>query len=182
MIMTIGIFSLGLGVIHLLAGLGLAVTPAGSREWLRVFPRHVWIGRVLAAVALAWSALLVWEMPLGWFDAYKQWLWVGAPVCYLLVVLFLDELLASRALGGLLLLVPAPLLDAARFHESIWRLAPILLAYAWVILGILLVLGPYRFRKWVNVLCATEKRCQWMAWGLLGLGALFVVLALTAFR
>lgn len=172
---------MGLGVVHLLAGAMLAGMPAMTRAGLARFPRHIWVGRVLAAVALAWSAVQVREMPLGWFDEYKGWLWVGGPLIYLLVIMFMDELLAARALGGLWLLLAAPLLDAARFHPSTWRLLPVVLAYIWVIMGMALVLAPYRFRKWANVLCATDGRCRYLAAVFLGLGGLFLWLALTKF-
>ncbi len=181
--MSITLFgiSLGLGGIHLLAGFSLLVAPAVVREGLRLFPRNVWMGRVLAAVTLAWSAVLVNEMPLGWFDAYKFWLWIGGPLIYLLVIFYLDELLAARALGGLWLLVAAPILETARFHPSLWRLALVVLAYGWVILGMALVLAPYRFRKWSTVLCATDGRCQCLAAFYLAMGGLFAGLAFTVF-
>lgn len=180
--MTLQGYSLGLGVFHCLIGVMLMAAPVAARGWLARFPRHVWIGRGLAAVALAWSAVLVREMPLGWFDEYKVWLWAGGPLVYLLVILFMDELLAARALGGLWLLLAAPLLDAARFHPSIWRLLPVVLAYVWVILGMALVLGPYRFRKWTGLLCGTDGRCRGAGVLILMLGILLAGLGLTLFR
>ncbi len=181
MTITLSGFSLGLGVAHLLAGVMLVVAPEVAREGLARFPRHVWMGRLLSAIALGWSAVLVWEMPLGWFDAYKGWLWVGVPLIYLLVIVLLDELLAARALGGLCLLLPAPLLEMARFHPSAWRLFPVVLAYIWVVLGMALVLGPYRFRKWAAVFCSTDGRCRGVGVVVAGLGVLLLGLALTVF-
>ncbi len=181
MTITLSGFSLGLGVVHLLAGVMLLAVPAVVRAGLVRFPRHVWMGRLLAAVALGWSAVLVGEMPLGWFDAYKGWLWVGVPLIYLLVILLMDELLAARALGGLWLLLPAPLLEVARFHPSAWRLLPVVLAYVWVLMGMALVLAPYRFRKWGAVFYSTDGRCRGLGAALLGLGGLFLGLAVTEF-
>lgn len=179
--MTITQICLALGVVHGLAGALLAVAPSMARGAAQRFPRNPWAGRILAALAMAWSLILVREMPLGWFDAYKGWLWAVAPVSYLLIVLFLDELLASRALGGMLLLVANPILEAARFQGSAWRLAPVILAYVWVILGMALVLAPYRFRKWAGILCANDGRCRTLAVVFLAMGGLFLWLSVRGF-
>lgn len=178
---TLSEYALVVGGAHCVVGLGLAAIPALMREWIRLFPRDVWAGRILAAVAMAWSILLVREMPLGWFDAYKMWLWVATPVGYMLIVLFMEELLAARAFGGVLLLAACPVLEEARFHESQWRLALVVLAYVWVVAGMALVLGPYRFRKWAAALCGNDIRCRIMAAVYLVSGGLFVWLGLTIF-
>lgn len=179
--MTLVAMVLWIGLAHVAAGVMLAAAPGWARERVLRFPRNAWLGRILVAVAMAWSLHLVWEMPLGWFDAYKVWLWVAGPVAYLLVIFFVDELLAARALGGLLLLIPSPLLDAARFQESAWRLAPVILAYVWVVCGIALVLAPYRFREWAQVLGRTDVRCRLMGVLFLGAGILFAWLSFHGF-
>ncbi len=177
MSMSVTQILMALGVAHGLAGLWLAAAPSAARAMAQRFPRNVWAGRVLAAVAMAWSVWLVREMPLGWFDAYKGWLWAAGPVGYLLVILFVDELLASRALGGLLLLMANPILEAVRFKDSAWRLAAVILAYLWVFLGMALVLAPYRFRKWTEFLCSSETRCRGLGGVFLAVAAFFLWLA-----
>lgn len=179
--MTLEAMVLCIGLAHAVAGIMLAAVPAWTRERALRFPRQAWLGRILAAVAMAWSVHLVREMPLGWFDAYKAWLWVAGPVAYLLVIFFVDELLAARALGGMLLLIPNPLLDAARFQESDWRLAPVILAYVWVLCGMALILAPYRFREWVQVLGRTDGRCRVMGGLFLAAGLLFAWLSFRGF-
>lgn len=179
--MTLVVMVLLIGLAHVVAGVLLAALPGWTREKAVRFPRNAWLGRILAAVTMAWSVHLVREMPLGWFDAYKMWLWVAGPVAYLLVVFFVEELLAARALGGLLLLIPCPLLDAARFQESAWRLAPVILAYVWVICGMALVLAPYRFREWVQLLGRTDGRCRVMGVLFLAAGLLFAWLSFRGF-
>jgi len=54
--------------------------------------------------------------PLQSVRDFKPILWALAPLCYVLTVCFVEELLAARALGGILLLAAAPVLDAARWH------------------------------------------------------------------
>jgi hypothetical protein len=165
-----------MGGIYLVVCAPLFVAPGLARRVLAAFPRHAWAGRVLAAVAVAGSAWQVNAMPLGMFDAYKFLLWAVAPLTYGLVLLFMEELLAARALGGALLLAASPVLELVRWHPSAWRLLPVVLAYTWVIAGIMLVLSPFKFRKTAEWACATDARCRF--WGGLGvaLGALLALI------
>lgn len=150
--------------------------PGLTRTWLAAFPRNRWAGWLLTAIALAWSAWLVMDMPLGRFDVYKVWLYGLGPVVFVLIVWLMDELLAARALGGVLLLVPSPLLDAARPHESDWRLVVVVLAYGLVLAGITLVLCPYMFRKTVALWSRSPAACR--IWGGAGLALGLIVMAL----
>jgi hypothetical protein len=114
-------------------------------------------------------------MPLGWFDEYKWSLYVLAPLLFVLVIFLMDELLAPRALGGLLLLLAAPILNSARWHPSAWRLIMVALAYAGVIVGMMLVVSPYRFRKWARSGIKDNSRARLV--GSMGtLGGLGIVL------
>ena len=187
--MTLETISLVVGTGYVLAHVPLAAAPGPARKALAAFPRNGWAGRILCAIALAWSAVLVKEMPLGWFDAHKDWLYVAGPVAYVLVVVFMDELLAARALGGLFLLMAEPVLAAARepflssvqFHPAAARLVPVLLAYGWVGIGTALVLAPYWFRKSMERLCGTDRRCRLFGLAGVAIGLLLIVLALSSF-
>ena len=157
----LGLWAIGVGTVFGAGSLLLLTAPAAAARALAAFPRNLWVGRALAAVALAWSAWLAWDMPMGFVDAYKQWLYVLTPVAYLLVIWLMDEMLAARAFGGLLLLVAEPVLAAARQPGlSNWRLTLVVLVYVWVVAGMALVLGPYWFRKTAEVLCRSDDRCR----------------------
>lgn len=176
--------SMAMGVIYLALHVPLLVYPAGLQPAIRAFPRHEWAGRILAAIAMAWSVYLVREMPMGWFDAYKGWLYVAGPVLYLLIILFMEELLAARAFGGLLLLAASPILEAASAPNcpgNPWRLVIVAVAYGWVVAGIALVLSPFRFRKAMEILAGTVARCRVL--GLAGtlLGAVLLGLGFGCF-
>ncbi len=178
---TLAIMALGIGAAAV-AGKWPGLThPAAVRAWLQAFPRHRLWGRVLAAVDLAASAWLVWDMPESCFTPYRQSLWILAPASGYLVWRYLDELLAPRALGGLLLLVAAPVLDAARFHPSPWRLVMVTMAYLWVVAGLVLVSNPGWFRKWPAPLVATDRRIRLTATAGLLAGLGLVVLGLTVY-
>jgi len=155
--------------------------PELATRWMAAFPRNKWMGWFLTVIALVWSAWLVMQMPLGRFDVYKPLLYGIGPIVFGLIVWLMDELLAARALGGLFLLIPSPLLDAARPHESDWRLVVSVLAYGFVIVGIMLVLCPYMFRKTVAFWSRSPAACR--VWGGAGvlLGVAVIALALTVY-
>ena len=159
----------------------LVLAPARMREWLVAFPRNKWAGRILALGGLIWTEYLFLTIPLGQFERARPGLCIMVPVALVLIVKFMDDLLAPRALGGLLLLIPAPLLSVARWHESPWRLVIVVVAYVMVIKGIVLVLSPYMFRRAVDFGLRSDCACR--AWGVVGLAlsCLIVVLGLMVF-
>ena len=149
-------------VAGVVAGLSIAAmaNPAGTGQALASFPRSRTMATVLTAIALLWTAWLLMNMPMGGLNAYKKSLYVLAPLSFFLITRYLDELLSSRALGGLLALVPATILDAARWHDSPARYVVILLAYVLAIIGMWLILCPWRFRVWMQPLVDSTKTCR----------------------
>ena len=107
--------------------------------------------------------------------------YVGAPLLFFLVVIFLDELLAPRALGGLLLLVASPVMSAARWHDSALSVIMTLLAYVWVITGMVLIVSPFRFRRMAEYW--THNRTRFRMGNLAGLvaGILLIVLGIAVY-
>ncbi|MBN1556959.1 MAG: hypothetical protein JW951_02295 [Lentisphaerae bacterium] len=176
--MSLAATTILLGAVLCALYLPLAAAPARARAWLVRFPRSRWPGRILTAADLIWAAWLLQQMPLGRFDRYKPLLYLLTPLTYGLIIALMDELLSPRALGGLLVLVPAALLRLARWHPSPWRLVVVVLAYAMAVKGILLILAPYRFRLWSERLLSTDRACR--AWGGLGLAVGLLLLVLGA--
>lgn len=179
MSLTLWSVLLGLGLIAV--HVPLVAAPAWVRRIAVSFPRTPWCGWLLAAVDLAWAAWLLSEVPLGRFEGVKDYLPLLTPVAFVVVAVFVDELLAARALGGLFVLVPAPLLDAARWNPSSWRLAVVVIAYVMVVAGMTLLLSPYWFRKTVQGLLARDSLRRGVAWAgcLVGIG--LIVLGLTVY-
>jgi hypothetical protein len=114
---------------------------------LEKYPRSVWPGRILLAIDMAWAAYAVSLMHLGGFDSLKIHLYWLAPALVIIGAIYMDELLSVRALGGLLLLAAGPILAAARWHPSLWRLVISVLMYLWIVAGLFLVLEPWWFRR-----------------------------------
>ena len=138
------------GVLVFVWSAGMALLPRGMAAWVGAFPRHVWAGRILAGVDIIWSAWLLMQMGFAWVDAHQILVYVAVPAAYVLVILFVDDLLAARALGGFMLLVPLPILESAFVHPAASRLIMTSFAYLLVIFGIVLVWSPFKWRQWTE--------------------------------
>lgn len=169
------------GAAFVVVGLPALVAPGATRRFVQAFPRSTVAAWILTALDLTWVSWIILHATLGRFEPLKPWVYVAAPVSFAALVFLLDELLAARAFGGLLLLAANPLLNAARWHESHLRFAVTVLCYLWAVVGILLVLSPYYLRKMAAPWIATNGRCR--AAGLAGVlfGGLLVVLAATVY-
>jgi hypothetical protein len=159
----------------------MILAPGLAMRGLRGFPRSRVMGALLSVIGFAWAGILLHRTPLGRFEQYRTILYALLPIACLLVNLLNSELLAPRALGGIMMLVPAPLLAAARWHPSPWRYLVIVTAYILVIKGVALILSPYIFRRGGERIVKTEGLCR--AWGGFGmaLAILLVVLGITVY-
>jgi len=136
----------------LLLGLCLAwftFAPA-INAWLAAFPRNVWAGRALAALDIALIAYLLLSEGFEWVNARQPLVFIAAPAAFAIVIIFMDELLSVRALGGLCLLIPFWVLKAAFMHPAPGRLLMTSFAYLLVAVGMVLVWSPYLFHKFVK--------------------------------
>ncbi|MFO7870841.1 MAG: hypothetical protein R6V03_05355 [Kiritimatiellia bacterium] len=152
-----------------------------TRRVIAKFPRNRPAALVLSAADVVWAAVIVLNAELGRFEHYKPWLYVLAPVLYFCVIQLMDELLAPRALGGLLLLAACPMLAAARWHESAWKYLVAVVAYIIVVKGMVLILSPYKFRQAMDLLI--RNRSVFMLFSLLGLalGILLIFLGVKVY-
>lgn len=178
--MSLTTISLILGGTCLVAGAGLTAAPGTARGILSSFPRNRPAAWVLTAMALAWVAWIVYHARLGRFDALKPWIWVAGPVAFGLTVVFVDELLAARALGGLLLLAANPILQTARVNDSPWSVVVSAFTYVLIVAGIAWMLGPYRFRRWTAWL-TDGARARMTGLALAATGLVLAGLAVTAY-
>lgn len=153
--------AVALGTFFVLFNLPCVLAPAVFKNMLLKFPRSRVPGWLLAALDLAWFGWLLYHEPLWqFFDYVRPWLGLLIPLLIILVCIFMDELLAARALGGLLLLVAGPILDAARVKLTPWHYLPTIIAYVWIIAGIVFVLTPYRLRRFFEFITRTPLRCR----------------------
>lgn len=171
-----------LGALGVLAGMVLLRFPAALRAGLAAFPRSKWPGWILTAACVFWVSWVIRHAALGRFEVVKPLIPVLAVVGFGAIVWFLDELLAPRALGGLLLLLANPMLNGVRWSDSAWRFAVVLIAYAWVVAGCILMLHPWWFRRMGGKFMASAGWLRAAGWGKLLAGAVLVAAGLWHLR
>ena len=171
------------GILLLVFGSCGLLSPALSRKLLAGFPRNRAAACLLTAVVLGWAFWLLYNATfLAGLPVVRKVVLVVAPVSYLLVIMFLDELLAARSLGGLLLLLPQLVLRATFPHDqSEWRFVLTTLAYVWVIAGIVLLLSPYYFRRTATLLAGNDGKCRGVGLVIAVGGATIIALAMTVY-
>lgn len=180
------IYHLSLQTAGLAAGFLLILTHAWAMAWpgaipsVRAFPRSRAAGTVLLIVAAVWSFLLVRSIDLGEFSRLRGIMLIGIVGGSILTWRFVEEFLAARALGMLLLLSADPLLESAMLRQEESRLLLVFLAYAWVVAGLFLVGMPYLLRD--AVAFVTSRASVWRISAAAGLvyGIVLIVLALIA--
>ena len=171
-----------LGGVKVAGSLGSLYAPDVARRTWLAFSRNDITGWVLTAMDVFWACwLLLNTPPFSGMPKIEPMVYVGGPLAFFILVIFLDELLAPRALGGLLLLLAEPVLASAREHASSWSLVMTVIAYLWIIYGMVLVVSPFRFRKIAEIF--TRDRQRFHAGNLLGLavGCLLLILGVAVY-
>jgi hypothetical protein len=134
------------GILLLLVAAPGMLRPDFGRRFAACFPRSRPLGFALLTVDLLWSFWLLATMEMGEFSNFRRPLLIILPVAFFLVLRFVDEFLAVRALGILCLLAAEPLLDAAFFRYETSRLLVTVLAYLLIVAGLFWVMMPYLLR------------------------------------
>jgi hypothetical protein len=158
---------LSLKLMGVLVGLWLVAThlfallkPALVKPWLARFPRNDRLGAVIVAIAFAWS-LVIWScMDLGEFYKIErpvQMVIIGVGIG---VIIYVREFLAVRALGFLLILAAAPMLESAFLKDPQSRLLLVAFAYVIALKGMFWVGMPYLLRDQINWVLAEPRRYQ----------------------
>ena len=114
------------------------------------FPRSRVAGVILLTVCLLWTFWLIATIQMGEFSSFRRPLLIVLPIGYVLVLRFVDEFLAVRALGILCLLAAEPLLDAAFLRYETSRLLITVFAYLLIVAGLFWVAIPYVLRDQIN--------------------------------
>jgi len=114
------------------------------------FPRSHMAGVFLLTICLVWTFWLLATIQMGEFSAFRRPLLIALPIGYGLVLRFVGEFLAVRALGILCLLAAEPLLDAAFLRYETSRLLLTVLAYLLILAGLFWVAIPYVLRDQIN--------------------------------
>jgi hypothetical protein len=150
-------------------GLGLALLVTHLWAWwrqkavgsfLQAFPRHYGWGVALLTVDAAWAFFAMKNVDMQEFYYLRRWVLMALPVMYVLILLYVKEFLAVRALGALMLLAAGPVLASAFLQPQQTRLLLPVLAYAWIFAGFFFVGMPYVMRDGIHWLLARENRLK----------------------
>jgi hypothetical protein len=171
---------LGMAVIvpHLLA----LLKPAAFATALRKFPRSELWGFILMGIGTAWFLWNVHIESLADFVAYKHLMLFGFGAVGVLACIFVRDYLAVRGMAVVLLLMAKLMLDTARWYDSEWRIVIAVLAYIWILAGMVFIISPWRLRDMIHWATANEKRIRIGSAMRLAAGLFLVILGLTAFR
>jgi len=184
---TLALIILGIAALLALCGATLLSGTQRAAQLWNALPRSTWAGRILALIALTWAALLVNEMEMGFLNVIKTYLIPLAIAIYILTCMYMSDLLSCRALGGIAVLIPGPLLAAARFYPSPLapspaRLIAVSIAYIMIVKGIAFILYPYLLRRAIQRITQTPRSMRTAGITNLIVAAILCVLALTAYR
>ncbi len=169
------------GLLLLLLGLGGLLLPGATQTFAGQFPRSRAAGIVLLTLAFVWSFWLMATMEMGEFSGFRKPLLFVLPIGYVLVLWFVSEFLAVRALGMLCLLAAEPLLDAAFLRHEPSRLLVTVFAYILIVKGLFWVTMPYLLRD--HIAWSVRGKVRWLMLygGTLLYGAAILFLAFTRY-
>jgi hypothetical protein len=166
------------GIVLLVIGGFALVRPNAVREFAARLPRSQAIGIALLTIDLIWCIWLLATMEMGEFSMFRRPLLILLPIAYILVLRFVNEFLAVRALGILCLLAAEPLLDAAFFRYEVSRLLVTVFAYILVIAGLFWLASPYLLRDQISWTSRSDARWRSLSALLLAYGAAVIVCAI----
>jgi hypothetical protein len=182
------IYHLSLQVAGIIAGIFLLLVSAPgllkpdlARGVALRFPRSRLFGVSLLTLDLLWSFWLLATMEMGEFSSFRRPLLIVLPIGFFLVLKFVDEFLAVRALGILCLLAAEPLLEAAFFRYETSRLLVTVFAYLLIIAGLFWVTMPYLLRDQITWSSRNSGRWRLMHGVALLYGAAILAFAITSY-
>lgn len=180
------IYSLDLQTAFLIVGVLLIAAhaialakPAAVQAWLRSFPRSRPWGLALVTVAAVWFFFLVGKMDLGEFTNWRQTVLIATPIAWVLTWKYVDEFLAVRSLGMLVLLAAEPLLEAAFLRPEPAAQFLRVLVYVWIVFAMFWVGTPYTLRDQITWVTGADKRWRFAALGGIVYGVLLLGLTFT---
>lgn len=139
---------------------GLLLSPWGEKV-VGGFPRNKIVGYVLSAIVWIWVGVELYLRPVDLLAFVSPGKTLIIALCLIPASwILLENLLAVRAFGGLLMLWPMPVILAVRSDPSLWRLVPVTLGYLHLILGMIFVFHPWTLRIFCDKLVNHSRgRC-----------------------
>lgn len=172
---------IALGLLLLASHVWMLLNTDKAQAFLKTFPRNYGWGVVLLSIDFLWGMMCLSNMDMGEFFFLRKWFMMLVPIGFVLVLVYVKEFLAVRALGSLMLLAAGPVLMAAFLQPPVTRLVLPILAYAWIIVGMFFVGMPYLMRDWITWVLAKPVRWSLAVWSGILYGGLTLILAVTTF-
>lgn len=147
-----------IGAFNLLLGLAMVLLRGKAMTAALAFSRSAIAGMVLSTLAFLWAAVIVYVAPLDFLVRFKTIIVVLLVLSAPLSWFWMPDLLAARALGGIMVLLPAPVLLASRLVDSDLRLIMVVLMYLYAIAGMFLIMSPYHCRNYIKWLTDVPAR------------------------
>ena len=157
--LSLHLVALTIGSLVFLAHLYALLRPSGSQKLLLKLPRSRIAGIILLAIDAVWCFSLISTMDLEEFAWLRPYVQFAIPVLFFLTIIFVDELLAARALGIFAMLIAEPMISSTFLRPEHWRLLVVLLAYVWLTLGMFWVGKPYLLRD--QITWVTKSILRW---------------------
>lgn len=141
----------------------------------RIFPRSRLWGTLLLALSSMWALSLAATTDLGEFSPMRNLIMIGIVAGASLLWWLVPDFLSSRSLGLLLLLAAHPVLETTFLQNGMLKLAMVILAYGWALLGLFLVGMPYLHRDLIGWITANRWRWTMACWVGLLYGLLLLI-------
>lgn len=174
-----------LGACLALPALAGVVRPVWAGALWNRFPRAKVPGYILSVVTMVWTALwipvMLQEFIPGRAASLFPFVQFFVSVAIAALIFVLSELLSCRTAGLLFVLLPAPLLSAAQWHPSSWRLAVVVSAYVFAVAGMFIVARPWYLRDALFFCNRTPARTRAFSIAVCVWGVFLLVLSLFVF-
>jgi len=173
---------IALGLLLIATHLFALLQPEKTQAFLKELPRHRTIGIVLMAVNFLWWFWIIGTVDLGEFWVARKPVLTLLPLVFILVVMFVDEFLAARALGFFILLLACPLLDVAFQKPAASRLLIPIICYVWIVFALFWVGMPYLLRDQIAWVSASAKRWRGLSAAGITYGVAVLICALAFWK
>ena len=161
--------SLSLGIFLFINHLLALIAPVPCKKFLQYFLRsHLW-GMLLLTISGIWVFLLVTTIDLGEFSHMRHLMLFAIIVSASLFGWLVSSFLAVRALGFILLLAARPILEMTFLQSGFSPRLLSVLAYLWIIGGLMLVGIPYLLRDIITTITSPKHQRLWALVSYLGL-------------
>lgn len=180
--MNLSTLSIVLGAVALGGGVYGLLKSSSAIRFTREFPRSLPIGWLFMGISTIWFLYNFKNENIADFESVKSYMLMGFLIIGLGAMIYVRDFLAVRGLAVFVMLLAHTMVESARWAETPWRLVIIVLAYTYVLCGIVWTIQPYRLRDWFLWASASPKRFQSLVFGRLAFGVLLIVLGLTAYR